>query len=129
MRTVPADLTFGIAKHCCDFEQAPLVVFQALLTQLEIVFPTQAVVGPKGSKVKIEGRMGNIILTSVTRIGNFDGLEESVELLRLLTVFQECGSIQCSGRHGPNQCGCEQNRSNDQSTMHDKLQLSKRNVS
>jgi len=53
VKVVPSDLTLGIAKHCCDFEQAPLVTFQALLTQLEIAFPTQAVVGAvlQGSEI------------------------------------------------------------------------------
>jgi len=55
VRVVPSDLTLGIAKHCCDFEQAPLVTFQTLLTQLEIAFLTQAVVGPvsQGSEILI----------------------------------------------------------------------------
>jgi len=53
VKVVPFDLTLGIAKHCCDSEQTPLVVSQVLLTQLEIAFPTQAVVGPpsQGSEI------------------------------------------------------------------------------
>lgn len=55
VKIVPSDLTLGIAKHCCDFEQVPLVTFHALLTQLEMAFPTQAVVGPvsQGSEILI----------------------------------------------------------------------------
>jgi len=126
--TVPSDLTLGIAKHCCDFEQAPLVTFQTLLTQLEIAFLTQAVVGPKVPKVKIEGRMGIIIPTCVTRIWNLDGLEESVEFLRLLTVFQERGSIQCGSRRGLNQWRCNPNKSNNQGEIHGNSSVG-RNVS